>query len=248
MGREVRRVPLDFDWPQNKVWEGFLTPDRLHEDRCPDCTHGYTAAAEWLQVLASRMDMLGSDIADQKRGRPLHPWLAQDSYPPNDAQYQVVRPSEDILELLAGLAGESKDRFLNPLRGGDGYRIARKIVEAAGLDPKTWGVCPACKGHGSIERYEGQRAEAEAWEPSDPPEGEGWQLWETVSEGSPISPVFGSADGLAGWMSDPARGDRWVPGDVARKFIEEGWAPTGVMSSSQGLQSGVEAIGWNDKV
>ena len=28
MGREIRRVPLDFDWPLNTVWEGFLTPDR----------------------------------------------------------------------------------------------------------------------------------------------------------------------------------------------------------------------------
>lgn len=24
MGREVRRVPVDFDWPINKVWKGYL--------------------------------------------------------------------------------------------------------------------------------------------------------------------------------------------------------------------------------
>lgn len=243
MGREIRRVPLDFDWPQNKVWEGFLTPDRLHEDGCPDCTRGHTAAAEWLQVLASRMDMLGSDIGDQQRGRPLHPWLAQDSYPPTSDEYQVLRPSEDILDLLAGLTGRDKGDLLSPLRGGDGYRIARKIIEAAGLDPETWGVCQACKGHGSIEKYEGQRAEAEAWEPTDPPEGDGWQLWETVSEGSPVSPVFASADALAAWMSDPERGDRWVPQETAAKFIADGWAPSFVSTPATGLVSGVEWVG-----
>lgn len=245
MGRQVRRVPIDFDWPLDKVWEGFLLPDRLHEDRCPHCTRGMTAAAEWLQTLASRIDMLGSDIGDQKRGRPMHPWLAQDGYPPHDDRHQVVRPSADILDLLAGLTDESPDRIMSPMRGGDGYRIARKIVEAAGLDSKTWGVCPTCDGHASIEKYEGQRAEAEAWEPTGPPEGEGWQLWETVTEGSPISPVFADADGLAGWMSDPARGDHWVPAETARKFIDEGWAPTAISSPGRGLVSGVEAIGWD---
>lgn len=35
----------------------------------------------------------------------------------------------------------------------------------------------------------------------DPPTGDGFQLWESTSEGSPISPVFVSAEGLALWMS-----------------------------------------------
>jgi hypothetical protein len=243
MGREIRRVPLDFNWPLNQVWEGFLTPDRFHEDRCPNCTRGYTPAGEWLQTLASRIDMLGSDIGDQQRGRALHPWLAQDGYPPHNANHQIVRPSADIIDLLAGLTGEDKTRFMRPLRGGDGYRIAMKIVEAAGLDPKVWGICPTCKGHASIEKYEGQRAEAEAWEPTDPPEGEGWQLWETVSEGSPVSPVFATAEDLAVWMSHPERGDRWVPQEVAAKFIAEGWAPSGVISARTGVVYGVEWVG-----
>ncbi len=24
MGRELKRVPLDFDWPTKKVWDGYL--------------------------------------------------------------------------------------------------------------------------------------------------------------------------------------------------------------------------------
>lgn len=82
----------------------------------------------------------------------------------------------------------------------------------------------------------------QAAENVEPPTGDGWQLWETVSEGSPISPVFADADGLTVWMSDPDRGHEWVPESVARTFIEAGWAPTG-FGGPNGFQSGVEFIG-----
>ena len=29
MSREVKRVPLDFAWPQGEVWEGYLMPDKI---------------------------------------------------------------------------------------------------------------------------------------------------------------------------------------------------------------------------
>lgn len=38
----------------------------------------------------------------------------------------------------------------------------------------------------------------------EPPKGEGYQLWETTSEGSPISPVFASAEELAAWCESGA--------------------------------------------
>lgn len=107
-------------------------------------------------------------------------------------------------------------------------------------------TCPACQGHGSLEAYEGQRAEAEAWERSEPPMGEGWQLWETVSEGSPISPVFATSGDLVAWMSDPERGSDWVPAEVAARFISDGWAPTMISTPETGLVSGVEFVGTRD--
>ena len=103
--------------------------------------------------------------------------------------------------------------------------------------------CARCHGHGSVEGYPGQREQAQAWTPTDPPAGDGWQLWEQTSEGSPISPVFATADDLATWMSDPARGDQWVPGTVAASFIAQGWAPTLVADEHHGVVSGVEAVG-----
>jgi hypothetical protein len=42
------------------------------------------------------------------------------------------------------------------------------------------------------------------WERTDPPEGPGFQLWETTSDGSPISPVFTSLDELCKWAETNA--------------------------------------------
>ena len=46
MGREVRRVPLTFDWPIGELWDGFLMPMRLREKECDACEGGYSAEAE----------------------------------------------------------------------------------------------------------------------------------------------------------------------------------------------------------
>lgn len=75
----------------------------------------------------------------------------------------------------------------------------------------------------------------------EPPEGEGWQVWETVSEGSPISPVFATAEELARHLSTV--GDDWTARRIAEgrmgytseslpryedalKFVQSGWAPS----------------------
>jgi hypothetical protein len=42
MGREVKRVPMDFDAPLDKSWAGYDMPRKLADmDECPDCDNGY---------------------------------------------------------------------------------------------------------------------------------------------------------------------------------------------------------------
>lgn len=80
----------------------------------------------------------------------------------------------------------------------------------------------------------------------EPPEGEGWQVWETVSEeGSPVSPVFATAEGLALYLSE--KGDSWhqeragrgIPQgplptyEQALAFVKAGWAPSAVFSGGR---------------
>jgi hypothetical protein len=217
MGREVRRVPLDFDWPLKKVWDGFLMPEELHEVACAECDQrGSTAARRWVEQIANLLLMLDDDLRAQARGQGIHPYLHDTgSYAWN------VRPSPDIADFGEGLAGRAPG-FLGH-DAIDHWSATKKVIEAAGLDPEQWGICPACGGHGSIEKYEGQRAEADAWEPAPLPAGEGWQLWETTSEGSPVSPVFSTPEELARHIGGEfAKTLEWVTGP--------GWAPSGIIT------------------
>lgn len=194
MGREVRRVPIDFDWPQHQVWQGYLIPDEFREGHCSDCAYGATDAREWLRGVAYIIAGLADDAGDEAMGRPMHPYLQ----PLREISYNRAegRPGQQFAEFADGIAPDAASGFI----GRDVYRILTALINAAGL-PEGWGTCPTCQGYGTVERYAGQRAEADAWEPTDPPTGEGWQMWETTSEGSPISPVFGTAEELAEWLA-----------------------------------------------
>jgi len=57
--------------------------------------------------------------------------------------------------------------------------------------------------------------------PADPPDGPGYQVWENVSDGSPVSPVFETEDALAEWLIDQG----YSPGGV-KAFIEFGYSPS----------------------
>lgn len=89
------------------------------------------------------------------------------------------------------------------LRGGFGGHDSINAWVVIGARAKREGVptsCPGCDGHGTVEAYPGQRDDAENWEPTQPPTGDGWQLWETTSEGSPVSEVFATDRELAHWL------------------------------------------------
>ena len=77
----------------------------------------------------------------------------------------------------------------------------------------------------------------------EPPTGEGWQVWETVSEGSPISPVFATPEELARHMTLTRWGaDRGTSYEAWLAFITgPGWAPSMVCSAEHGVQTGVQA-------
>jgi len=206
MGREVKRVPLDFDHPMEKVWPGFLNP---HYKECPaGCGGGYSAA---YRAVAEPINRLM--------------WL-------RDAPPAVVQ----ITTFLAGRAPRAPVGH----DSSDAWAAIDKLAKLAGL-PDKWDECPVCNGTGcDPDHY----AAYEAWNPTEPPTGEGWQLWETTSEGSPMSPVFASAEELADWLTRTgassfgmltATREQWLA------MIGAGSAPSAVADSQHGLRSGVEA-------
>lgn len=300
MGREIKRVPLDFDWPIDEIWSGFLMPDSLREEKCTTCAgDGYSAHA-----------------------RRLHDrWYGNAPFEPAETGSTPLTPETPAVWAFAKRNVEQSRAFYADYLGGTGDEtIRREAVRLCGLwnsqwahhlsqedvdvlieadrlwdftrtltdtgwvtiEPRpvvtaaqvnTWSLigfghdaincwkvvraackrdgeaveCSDCAGHGCHEKYVGQRAEAEAWERTEPPEGDGWQLWETVSEGSPISPVFATGDQLAAWMvANPRRlgpGNERISMDTAKKWVHgPGWAVSGVMKGGKAVSSIESAV------
>lgn len=65
-------------------------------------------------------------------------------------------------------------------------------------------LCPTCEGDGYLWPSKKIEEAYEAWRPTEPPAGDGYQLWETTSEGSPVSPVFETLGELCEWCSGNA--------------------------------------------
>lgn len=250
MSREVKRVPLAFDWPLNKVWSGFLMPDRLDGDKCPDCKNGYSPEAQHLFDLwygyepfdpaDSGSTSLTSDTPTVRMRAERNVTQSPDYY--GTGEFAIWREGERLARLWNGMlshhlndddvaalveAGRLYD-FTHTWTKGVGWQPHEPMVIPSAERVNDWSlhgfghdsinasvvirarcerlgvaeICATCDGHASVERYPGQRAEAEAWEATEPPTGPGWQLWETVSEGSPVTPVFSSADGLISHLVD----------------------------------------------
>lgn len=65
-------------------------------------------------------------------------------------------------------------------------------------------ACARCAGSGQIWPTPKIKQQYEDWEKEEPPTGDGYQLWENCSEGSPVSPVFASLDELCAWAEENA--------------------------------------------
>ena len=79
--------------------------------------------------------------------------------------------------------------------------------------------------------------EEDSWTDTEPPEGEGYQVWETVSEGSPVSPVFQEEYELIDWCVEQGYGRA-----AAKEFVKIGWVPSMVISKGQILRDIDSAI------
>lgn len=278
MGREIRRVALDFDWPLDKVWKGFLMPESLHEKTCTDCDgSGYSPEARnlrdrWygyvpfdpaetgsvpftpetpeVRAFAERQiertpEYYGTGERAVLREclRICKLWNAQWSHHLAQEDVDALIAGDRLWSLTHDFDPETRWTPKDPMPEITADQVNRWSLEGFGHDSINCHVviearcernglektCKTCKGHGSVEAYEGQREEAENWESTDPPAGEGWQVWETTSEGSPISPVFPDREGVIQWLMSPAynRGmSRSLTRKQAENFVGNGWAPS----------------------
>lgn len=269
MGRELKRVPLDFAWPVNKVWSGYLMPEHLHSIPCESCDQsGYNPATKQIADDFYDHDNLGQT------------WTYDYGFAPDGSRaerppWRIIGTTrkwcnsitQDEVQALVD-AGRLYD-FTHTWEKGKGWQrradgyiptadevndwnargighdgINRwKLVEARAKRLGVYGLCEHCGGDGYTFRDEPHKAAHEAWTRTEPPTGDGYQIWETVSEGSPISPVFATPEELARHMAGTKWGaDDGTPYETWLKFIKgPGWAPS-MVSDRTGLHSGVEAI------
>jgi hypothetical protein len=203
MGREIRRVPLDFNWPLHKVWQGFLNP---YFSKCLRCSGtGSTLGSRWLDKWLGEFEK------------------AVCCYPMEGKSWVGIQAKE-LQELFCALSGVKIDD--THFRTMATYSIREKLLEIAGLP--GWGRCTACDSTGIDAEV---KAKYDAWEEEPPPEGEGWQLWETVSEGSPISPVFPTKETFVDYLVGQG-----YSREAAINFSESGWAPTLVQTGGKFLR------------
>lgn len=151
MGREVKRVPLDFSWPIGVIWPGYI--GRIY------CACEYATKGT------------------------------------NNETYDIF---EKYCELIK----------MEPNEHGD---YVEKDIE--------------------------------------PPKGHGWQMWETTTEGSPISPVFSTPEELAKWLAEnnaSSFGGQTATYEQWMKMIVVGWAPSAASQDGK-IISGVQAIAEGEK-
>lgn len=267
MGRKLVRVPLNFNHPLNKVWDGYLNPHHEKRQACAACAgDGGSPAYRLLHALWYRH--LHSDARRM---------LGESSF-----------PAPLIRFALAVLDNAAFERGGNGTHGGWGFHLDQGDVDALVKANRLWDftrrplnpeqatfpngwtkgpngyhptadevnvwatrgfghdsinawvcvrercrryrvspLCASCRGRG----YVADRAlsvKIARWAPTEPPTGDGYQIWETVSEGSPISPVFARPEDLARWMVEH---DTSVTRDTGcggwmHFILSDGWALT----------------------
>lgn len=291
MSREVKRVPLDFNWPLKKVWSGYVMPDNLLPSPCPHCENGYSPTAQRLydqwygkapfnpadrgsvawsptgpeaQAWAKRQcerspDYYGTGPAAEHREavRICGLWNRQWSHHLNQDDVDALVDAGRIMDLTHNW---SKDTGWTPsdrpkptavevnrwsLSGFGHDSINSWVVIKA--ECKRLGVaekCEHCDGTHDIFADDDHRKAYDEWERTEPPEGTAWQMWETTSEGSPISPPCETPAVLAKWLartgasafgSDTATEAQWLA------MINEGSAMSAVIVGGV-IMSGVADI------
>lgn len=225
MGRELKRVPLDFKWPKGQVWKGYLNPYRSFE--CKSCDgSGLNPATQkisdewysfgkekWVNVSANKRynDLAHSNHITNvevealvKAGRlgDLMPERCQfDEETGKWMKWENGQKIETVKPVYPTAEAVNKWN-----RHGMGHDAINKwiCVEARAKHLGVYGHCEYCNGEGVIWQSEAVKKLHEDWQSFEPPTGEGFQLWETTSEGSPYSPVFDTLEKLCEWCEENA--------------------------------------------
>ncbi len=216
LNRNVKRVPLDFSWPLNEVWEGYLNPhDGVKE--CPACYGtGYNRATHVISEAfynLSNREKAWHDKINQDEVQALidagrlcdftHTWSQKDGRVKKDPPCIPTAKEVNTWE-NSSIGHDAINRWI--------------LIEARAKRLGVYGKCSFCGGDGEIKNKDKEEfLNYENWKPKEPPIGKGLQCWETTSEGSPMSPVFKTLDELCEWLS------RNTGTHITRNMTKDDW-------------------------
>ncbi len=308
MGREIKRVSADFNWPLGKRWDGYVNPFRPR--KCPACENGYSTIAKFLTDQWYGNASFDPKDTGSKPFGPDHPAIiafakrncehSPDFYGKTERaiRREATRLAEDCFDnhWSHHLAQADVDELIKADRLRDfthdwtrenGWVPKNPPVHPTAEQVNVWSIsggmghdsincwvcvkakckrlnqpdtCGVCNGNGIDPADKETYDKMEAWKSTEPPTGEAYQIWETVSEGSPVTPAFVDPEQLAEWCVNHQfdgkhhliGGERWNglaggTGELSKeqwlKFIVgPGWAPSMVMEPGKSVMSGVEAI------
>jgi len=217
MGRTLKRVPLDFNYPIGQVWKGYLNP--YHSTRCKAC-NGTGMSPEYKKLSD---DWYTHNRIDGKEGWCYH--LEQE-------EIQALIDADRLMDFTRVPINDDQKRDVEEKmkNGGNSWLPynngyiptadeVNKWARNGGHDSinqwicvkeraKRLGItsteCSFCNGEGEFWASDKIKQEHEEWSDFEPPVGDGYQLWETTSEGSPSSPVFETLNELCEWCADNA--------------------------------------------
>jgi len=284
MGRELKRVPLDFACPIGSDWNGYVNPHYTAQ-KCTACDgSGYSPRAKYLNDLWYGYVPFDPRSTGSEPFRPDHPAIVElatrnvrfvSAAIPREAQRLadhfnagwIHHLSQDDVDAM--IAAERLMDFTHTWKRGDGWKLKDPPYHPTAKEVNEWSLrgmghdsincwvciearckregvdptCPECKGHGDIWPSEEAKHRYETWEQIEPPIGDGYQIWQTVSNGGPCSPVFATPEELARWMvandTSVTRGttyDQWVkwirgPGLAPSLVCHGGVVENGVVAS-----------------
>lgn len=281
MGREIKRVPLDFDWPLKQIWPGFQNPFYAatkcsHCDGRGDSPQAKAMYDKWYGYVPFKPEENGSTpfspdhpAIQRRANRSVNdsPAFMQKFTRTRTNALATLREAQRLADIfnsewchhlnqkdVDALWAEDrlwdfnerrnawyKDRTL-PIPGDHNWNAGQPAPTASAVNEwsisgmghdslNSWIVvkarcarfgyptfCANCNGDGDIWPSKAAKALYEAYEDIEPPTGEGWQMWETVSEGSPVSPVFTTEETFIAYLIEEGHSEH-----AAREFAKTGW-------------------------
>lgn len=228
MGRHCKRVPLDFSWPMNTLWIGYRNPYQGMD--CPYCKNGYSEKAQ--AIKAECYPHIKGDYYSVP-----NPYKERACYNPHAKEHNMTQDEVDyfmskqhkvtIEQVNRVMASQFPDAekitpeifsklslIIFDFTYGLDHRMIDYHSEKEGWNP----YCPHCHGEAVLFLNEEIKRLHEEFEWVEPPTGEGYQIWEDTSEGSPITPVFKTAEELAEYCE--REGVSWFGSYTAKK---ENW-------------------------